>query len=50
MKIKTFAESSECPPTSLIECLALSNHLFKPVRQQTADGASLLGRQDARLA
>jgi len=50
MKIETFAESSERPPTSSFECLALSDHLFKPVGQETADGASLLGRQDASLA
>jgi hypothetical protein len=50
VKIETFAESSDRPPTSLIEPLALSDHLFKPVGQEAAHGASLLGRQDPSLA
>src|SRR5579884_127318 len=49
-EVETLAEPSKCSPTSLIECLTLTDHLFNPVGQQGTDGASFLSRQDTRLA
>jgi hypothetical protein len=50
MEAESFPKSSQRAPTGLIERLPLTNYVFKPFRQQTAHGASFLGRQDSRLA